>query len=493
MSNDSEVRVTLDPENWDEFRALAHRMVDDALDYLQNVSKRPAWQPMPDHVRGSFFEPVPRESTAPAAVYDDFRRRIMPWTNGNIHPRFWGWVQGSGTPLGMMADMLGAAMNPHVAGFDQPAARVEEQILHWAAELMGYPGSASGLMVTGGSMANILALAVARHAKCGFDIRESGLQSSPDRLLVYGSSETHAWALKGLEFMGMGRNAFRSVPVTADYTMDLMELRKMLRDDLNAGFRPICVIGTAGTVNTGAFDDLEALAVIAREHDLWFHVDGSFGAWTRISPRFASLVAGIEKSDSIGVDFHKWISLPFDCACLLVRDSARHRETFASSASYLTPSKRGVIAGGLPFASLGLDLTRNFKALKVWMQFKTAGVDHLARVIEQNVDDVQYFAERVRNSSEFELLAPAPANVACFRFVGPGLSDAELDQLNTELLLRIQERGIAVPSGTTINGKFALRVANVNHRSTRQDFDALLDAAGTLGKQIELESALAKP
>ena len=488
MNTKPEPRVTLDPENWDEFRSLAHRMVDDALDYLQNVRERPAWQPMPAEVRDSFAAAVPQRGADAAEVYADFKQRIMPYTNGNIHPRFWGWVQGTGTPLGVMADMLASAMNPHMAGFNQAPAFVEAEVLRWIAELMGYPESASGLLVTGGTMANILALAVARHAKSGFDIRQSGLQGGGAKLLVYGSAEIHNWAFKGMEFIGMGREALRTVPVNADYAMDLHALREMLQRDRAAGHRPICLIGTAGTVNTGAFDDLEAMAEMAREHDLWFHVDGAFGAWARISPQYRQLAAGMEKSDSLGLDLHKWISLPFECAGFLVRDSRLHREAFASTASYLTQYERGVMAGGLRFANLGLDLTRGFKALKIWMQFKVHGVEHFARVIEQNIQDVEYLAERIRQSDELELLAPAPLNIVCFRFVRPGLSEGELNQLNTELLLQIQEQGIAVPSATTLNGKFALRVANVNHRSTRSDFDEFLNAVLRLGREIEAGS-----
>ena len=483
-----DTRVTLDPKNWDEFRTLAHQMVDDTVDYLQNVSSRPAWQAMPAEVRNSFSEPVPREGVGAAAAYADFRERILPYPNGSIHPRFWGWVQGTGTPLAMMAEMLAAAMNPHMAGFNQAPALVEKQVVRWIAELMGYPANASGLLVSGGTIANILGLTVARHAKCGFDIRQDGLQGAEKRpkLLVYGSTETHNWVFKGLELMGLGRAAFRSVPVNADYTINLALLREMLQRDKEAGHLPVCVVGTAGTVNTGATDNLESLAEIAREHNTWFHVDGAFGAWTRISEKLKAVVAGMEQADSIGLDLHKWVYLPFECACVLVRDAKLHEAAFASTASYLTMADRGVMAGGIPFANLGIDLTRNFKALKVWMSFKAHGVSHIARVIEQNVDDVQYLVDRIRKSEELELLAPAPLNVACFRYVRSGMADEALGRLNNEILLRIQEQGIAIPSGTTVNGRFAIRVANTNHRSRREDFDVLLEAVLRFGREIAM-------
>jgi aromatic-L-amino-acid/L-tryptophan decarboxylase len=484
MSNRLEHRVTLDPENWEEFRALAHAMIDDTLDYLRDLRERPAWQPMQEGVRSSFDEPLPQKGIGAAAAYRVFKQQVRPYTNGNIHPRFWGWVQGTGTPLGMMAEMLGAAINPHMAGFNQAPASVEHQVVRWIVESMGFPKDASGLMVTGGSLANMIGLAVARHAKSGFDVRQQGVAGADRKLLVYGSVETHNWVNKGLEFMGMGRDAFRAVPVNTDYQIDLSVLREMLQRDKADGHRPICVIGTAGTVNTGAIDDLESLADIAQQHDTWFHVDGAFGAWARISTTLKPLVAGIERADSIGLDLHKWVYLPFDTACVLVRDAAMHRAAFASTASYLAISERGVIAGGLPFANLGIDLTRNFKALKVWMHFKAHGVQQIARVIEQNVEDIRYLVQRVNEAKELELLAPSPLNVVCFRYVRPGLAEDALNRLNQEVLFQLQEQGIAVPSATTFNEKFAIRVANVNHRSRREDFDILVEAVIELGDKL---------
>src|SRR5258708_10510206 len=228
MSNSLDNRVTLDHEDWEEFRALAHTMIDDTLDYLRDLRERPAWQSMPQSVRGSFDGPLPQEGIGPAAAYGDFKERVRPYTNGNIHPRFWGWVQGTGTPLGMMGEMLGAAINPHMAGFDQAPASVEHQVVRWIAELMGFPRDASGLIVTGGSLGEMIGISVARHAKSQFDVRQRGIAGADRRLLVYGSVETHNWVTKGLEFMGMGRDSLRAVPVNANYQIDLTALREML-------------------------------------------------------------------------------------------------------------------------------------------------------------------------------------------------------------------------------------------------------------------------
>lgn len=478
---------TFDPESWERFRALAHRMVDDTLDHLESLRERPAWQPIPAEVRRVFDAPVPREGEGEEAAYEAFVRDVLPYPNGNLHPRFWGWVQGNGTPLGMMADMLAAAMNPHLAGFTQAPALVEAQVVRWLAGLLGFPETASGLLVTGGTMANILGLAVARHAKAGFDVRAEGLQGGGPRLVVYASSEMHGWLGRGVQLLGMGDRAFRRIPVDADFRMDLAALARAVEEDRAAGHRPICVAATAGTVNTGASDDLRAVAEFCRRQGLWFHVDGAFGALAYLSDELRPAVAGLEEADSLGFDLHKWGYLPFECACVLVRGAEAHRAAFAMTASYLAGAERGVISAGLPFADRGVDLTRGFKALKVWMSLRAYGVDKLVRVIEQNVRQARYLAARVEAHPELELLAPVPLNVVCFRYAPAGVPDETLDHVNAEVLLRLQERGIAVPSSTVLRGRFAIRAANVNHRSRREDFDALVEGVAALGAEVRRE------
>lgn len=479
----SEPELTLDPADWEAFRALAHRMVDDTLDSLATLRERAPWQPMPPEVRAALDEPLPRGGEGEQAAYAQFRERIQPYPNGNLHPRFWGWVQGNGTPLGMMADMLAAAMNPHLAGFDQAPAVVEHQVIRWLAELMGFPLDSGGVLVTGGTMANVLGLNVARHARAGWDIRDTGMQGGP-ALTVYASTETHGWVRKSVELMGMGRRALRSVPVDDLDRIDLHALAAAVREDRAAGHRPICVIGTAGTVNTGASDDLDALADFCAAEGLWFHVDGAYGAWAYTSDALRPRVAGMERADSLAFDLHKWGYLPFECACVLVRDAEQHRAAFASAAPYLAQTERGVIAGGLPFADRGIDLTRGFKALKVWMSLKAHGADAITRLVEQNVAQAQHLAARVEASPVLELLMPVQLNVVCFRYAPADLPEVERNAVNQEILIRLQEDGIAVPSGTLVRGRYAIRVANVNHRSRLEDFDVLADAVERIGGEL---------
>jgi aromatic-L-amino-acid/L-tryptophan decarboxylase len=492
MSHDE---LTLDPADWTEFRTLAHRMVDDMITHLASLREQPAWRAMPAAVRDSFSGEVPRAGVGDEGAYDAFVDRVMPYVTGNHHPRFWGWVQGNGTPLAMMAEMLAAGINPHLAGFNQAPALVEHEVIRWLATLMGMPADASGVLVSGGTMANTIGLAVARHAgarAAGWDVKEEGLQydasAAPRAALVfYGSSETHNWARKAAELLGLGHRAFHRIAVDADYRIDMEALAERIAADREAGLQPFCVIGSAGTVNTGATDDLAAIADLCERERLWFHVDGAFGALAHLSQELRPLVDGLERADSLAFDLHKWGSMPFECACILVRDPAMHRATFASSASYIDPMSRGVIAGGLPFAERSLELTRNFKALKVWMSLQANGVDHHARVIEQNVHQARALAAAIDGHPSLELMAPVPLNVVCFRYTAHSMDDERLDSLNEEILLRLQERGLAVPSGTRIGGRYAIRVANVNHRSRTEDFEQLVDDVVQLGDEIVAE------
>ncbi len=482
---------TLDPENWDEMRALAHRMVDDMMTYLQSVRERPVWQPVPAAVKERLHQPLPLEPESASAAYDDFIRDVLPYPMGNIHPRFWGWVMGNGTVLGVLADMLAATMNPNMGGGNHAANLVELQVVDWCKEMLGYPMQASGLLVSGGSMANLLGLAVARNAKAGFDLRRQGLVAAPRRLLFYTSAESHSSVQKGIELLGLGSESLRAIPVDAAYQIDIAALAAAVAEDRAAGHAPVCVIASAGTTNTGAIDDLNRLADLCAAEGMWLHVDGAFGALAALSPALRPLLAGMERADSLAFDLHKWMYLPFEAGCLLVRDAEVHRRTFSLTPLYLAHGgDRGLSAGEVWFSDYGLQLTRGFRALKVWLSLKEHGAAKFGRLIQQNVDQAQYLAALIDASPDLERLAPVRLNVVCFRFRPPGLDETGLNTLNQELLLRLQESGIAAPSSTTLQGRFCLRVANTNHRSRREDFDMLVAAVIRLGHEIVQQDVL---
>jgi glutamate/tyrosine decarboxylase-like PLP-dependent enzyme len=485
---------SLDPENWAAFRSLAHRMVDDMVDHLSSLSEQPAWRQVPAEVEKLLLaEPVPVVGQGEEVVYREFMELVLPYPSGNLHPRFYGWVQGNGIPYANMADLLASAMNPHLAGYWQAPAMVERKVIAWLAELIGFPEGTSGVLESGGTMANVLGLAVARQNRAGFDVRVNGLQQVASPLTVYCSVETHGWIQKGVEMLGIGTHWLRKIPVDADFRMDLEVLAATVDQDLKDGLRPICVVGTAGTVNTGAIDDLEAIADFCQARGLWFHVDGAFGAMAKLSPSLADLVKGVERADSLAVDLHKWMYLPFEIACFLVRDPTAHVATFAFAPSYLASLGRGVTAGGFPFADRGIDLTRNFKALKAWMCVKAYGIEAFAKLIDQNMAQVRHLVDLIAADPRLELLAPVPLNVVCFRYAATTLNETELDALNIEILLRLQETGAVILSSTQIHGKFALRFCNVNHRSKWEDIDFVVAEILRHGKNISEEMTSPEP
>jgi glutamate/tyrosine decarboxylase-like PLP-dependent enzyme len=318
---------------------------------------------------------------------------------------------------------------------------------------------------------------VGRHAKAGFDVRADGLAGGP-QLRVYCSKETHSWLPKAMEVMGEGRAGMRVVGVDSGYRMKVDELREAVRADRAAGMRPVCVVATAGTVNTGATDDLEAIADLCAEEGLWFHVDGAFGALAYWNERLRPLMKGMERADSLAFDLHKWGYMSYDIGCVLVRDEETHRSAFRTAASYLTAMERGPAGGGMRFPDLTPELSRGFRALKAWMSLKVYGVNALAELFEQNVEQARYLAKRIEDSEKLELAAEVPLNIVCFRYKGVG------DEENKEILMRLQEQGIAVPSQTVLEGRFAIRVAITNHRSRREDFDLLVGSVERIGAEV---------
>ncbi len=477
---------TLDPENWDEMRALAHRMVDDAVDYIQHVAERPVWQPVPAATRQRLQSPAPRAPEKPELVYADFKRDILPYPMGNIHPRFWAWYMGSGTFMGAMGDFLAAIMNPNVGGANHVANLVEQQVVGWMRDMLGFPAAASGLLVSGASMANLIGITVARNTHCGYDVRHKGVQAAPGPLTVYASTEVHSCNQKAVETLGLGSHGLRGVPVKSDYTIDLDALQRQIDADRKAGMVPFCVIGNAGTINTGAIDDLNALADLCQREKLWFHVDGAIGAVAVLADNVRSQLAGMERADSVALDLHKWMHVPFEAGCVLVRNEAAHRESFSLTPEYLA---REVDAGGLAsgafwFSDYGLQLTRQFRALKVWMSIKEHGLDRFGRMMQRNVEQAHYLGSLIAAATELEMLAPIGLDIVCFRF-NPGSLDADkLDRLNRDILIQLQERGIAAPSYTTLKGQYCLRVAIANHRSRNEDFAVLVEEVLNIGRQL---------
>lgn len=475
---------SLDPPDWNELRRLGHRMVDEMMTWLETLRDRPVWQRMPDAVRMRFTGPAPRLPQGAQQAYADFMRDVLPYPTGNAHPRFWGWVMGNGTPFAALSEMLAAAMNPNVGGTDHAANLVEAQVLEWCKEITGYARESTGILVSGGSMANLVGLTVARNAMAGFDIRKLGIRAAPRPMTLYASAETHSSVQKAMELLGLGDNAWRRIPVNDRYEVDLAALEAAISEDRAAGRQPFCVVGNAGTVNTGAIDDLAALAALCRREQLWFHVDGAFGAIASLDPEYRARFRGMEQADSLAFDLHKWMYLPYEAGCVLVRHPEAHRATFSLTPGYLAHATRGTAAGDLWFSELGPQLSRGFRALKVWMCIKEHGLDTFAALVRGNIDQARYLASLVEREPELELLAPVPLNIVCYRYRRAGLDEAALNTLNAELLVRLQESGVAVPSNATLRGRYAIRASNTNYRSTREDFDVLVRETLRIGRKL---------
>ena len=439
------------------------------------------WRPAPPEVVREFSRPLPTQPQSLEQVLDDFSTMIRPYATGNLHPLFMGWVHGTGTPAGMIAEMLAAGLNANCGGRNHIALDVERQIASWAAELFGFPAEASGVFVTGTSAANHLALLIARNACLGDQVRRDGLRDAGPQLVAYTSAEAHGCIKQAVEMAGIGSRFLRAIAVDQHGTMRPDLLAAAISADRAHGLQPFLVAATAGTVNTGAFDDLETLADICRREKLWFHVDGAFGALVALCPDLRPLIRGIARADSVAFDFHKWAHVPYDAGFLLVRDPERHRRTFSSPAAYLHRAPSGLAAGEVWPCDLGPDLSRGFRALKTWFTLRVHGADKIGACIAHTCQVAKYLEKRLTEQDLFEIAAPVALNIVCF-----GLRTSPDGELNKAIAIDLQERGVAAPSTTIIGGRAVIRAAIVNHRTTEADIDTLVAALGDSALRVTL-------
>jgi aromatic-L-amino-acid/L-tryptophan decarboxylase len=466
-------QASLDPAEWSELRALGHMMLDGVFNELEGLRQEPVWRPMPDDVRGAWNATLPRAGLPLADVYREYQRLVAPYAVGTRHPRFFGWVHGGGTAVGVLAEMLAAGLNANCGGRDHAPIACERQVIRWAAEILGLPRDSTGLVVTGTSIANLIAVLVARSAAAGVAVRREGVGTT--RLTAYASAAVHLCVARALEIAGLGSQALRLVPCDASGEMNVAALQVAIAADRDRGLSPFLVVGTAGSVDIGAIDDLAQIANVCEEQRLWFHVDAAFGAIAMLSPRLRPLLRGIERADSVAFDFHKWAQVPYDAGCIVVRDGTAHQAAFQHDAAYLRREMRGLAAGRPWPVDLGPELSRGFRALKVWMTIKAYGADRLGDVAERCCALARRLAAAIDAELLLDRMAPVRLNIVCFRF-GPGD-----DELQTTIAADLQEAGDVVLSTTTIKGRTVLRAAVVNHRTDAGDVDAVIRAVLAAG------------
>ncbi|MGB3329808.1 MAG: pyridoxal-dependent decarboxylase [Thermomicrobiales bacterium] len=469
------------PWVWEEarLREVGARAIDLIATHVAGIRETPVFQPVPLEIVEQFLGPAGAPTTGEPVetIFDDIAQRVMTYPFGNGHPRFYAWVNPPSTPIGIFGDAIAAAINPSVAGGNHAATYVEHQVLNWGKDLVGFPREAGGLLVSGGSMASLNGLAVARNAKAGFDVRAEGMAAAPQPLAVYVSPEGHSAIQKAVELLGIGRKHLRSVPIDAQRRMQVPALEQMIAEDRAAGLRPIAIVGNAGSAGTGVIDNLDALADVAAREGLWFHVDGAYGAPAILSAEYRDALAPLARADSVALDPHKWLYVPVEAGMVLVKDAEAMRRTFSLVPDYLPTGATPTGVNGLPwFSEYGSQQSRGFRALKVWMALRYHGLDGYRAAIEHDLAQARHLASLVTASDDFELLAPPSLSIVCFRATAPGhdLDDAALNDLNRAALDDVQLGGEAFLSGTMVDGHFALRACIVNPRSTLADIDALI-------------------
>jgi glutamate/tyrosine decarboxylase-like PLP-dependent enzyme len=461
----------------DEFRQLGYRAVDLLADQLAALPDAPARRPVPPALREQMLgQTLPADGHDPADVLETFASDVLPYPMGNISPRFFAWVNSPAAPLGILAEMLAAGLNSSVAGGDHAATYVEHAVLSWLKALMTYPPDSGALLTSGGSMANLTGLAVMRHVKTQGSIRQKGLQHEAAPMVVYTSTQGHSCIQKAIELLGLGSDYLRKIPVDSDYRFDVEKLKEQIAADRDAGLNPVCVAASAGTVNTGTVDPLDALADLCAEEGLWFHVDGAYGGVGILAEQTAGLYKGIERADSLAIDPHKWLYIPVECGCAFVRDAQAMRDTFSLVPPYLRDDT------ALPwFSEFGIQQTRGFRALKLWMVMQQVGEHGYRELITRDIALARTLQARIRSREDFELVAAGQLSVTCFRYAPAGVSD--LNAVNRQLLESIQQEGQVFLTSTELNGQTVLRACIVNFRTTEADLDMLLNVIAEAGQR----------
>ncbi len=467
----------IEPWNAVDIRAVGRQVVELIAEQLTGLRERPVYRPVPpDEASVLASGSLGDEPADPSDLLDMFRERIAPYPLGNNDGRFWAWVCSPANVMAVFGEALAAAMNPHCDVGNHAAVHLERQVLGWFRDLVGFPIDSGGIIVSGGTMANLTGLAAARHARAGFNDRELGLAGGPP-LRVYVSDQGHSCIRKAIELMGIGSANLRVVPTDEAFRLSVPALEAMVAEDRRAGHRPIAVVASAGSTNTGSIDPLDDIARLCRREDLWFHVDGAYGAPAIMTDRYRDALAGLALADSVAIDPHKWLQIPVEAGVALVRDQAVLRDTFSLVPAYLrADGGSDGVEGPVSFSEFGLQQTRGFRALKIWFGLQELGRARIVRLIDQNCRLAERLHAQVVSAADMEPLAPPSLSVVCFRVVPPGLrgDEAALETLNRAVVERIQLGGQFFVAKTVVRDRTAIRICIVNGGARPSDVAALL-------------------
>ena len=478
------------------FRALGHRLVEQLADFLESVpGRRVNTDESPSAVREALdlTGALPEQGSDPGPLLEQTAQLLFDHSLLNGHPRFFGYITASPAPIGMLAEFLAAAVNPNVGAWTlSPAAtEIERQAVRWIAELIGFPPACGGLLVSGGNMANFVCFLAARAAQADWNVREQGLAGGRGRQLrVYASNETHTWIQKAADLSGFGTASIRWIATDADLRMDVAALRRQIEADVASGDLPFMVVGTAGSVSTGAVDSLPDIAAVCRDHGLWFHVDGAYGGFAAAVPGASAALRGLTEADSIAIDPHKWLYAPLEAGCALVRDPEKLRAAFAYHPPYYHFDEAAT-----NFVDYGPQNSRGFRALKIWLALRQVGAAGYRRMISDDIRLSKAMADAVARNPELELMTQ-DLSITTFRYVpvdlrsrvGDEAVEAHLDSLNRELLDRMQRGGEAFVSNAVIGGRYVLRACIVNFHTNLDDVEAVPAVAVRLGRALDVQT-----
>ena len=492
--------IDLDPAT---FREMGHRTIDEIADYYETLEDRPVFSgETPEDVADRFDDPVPENGEEAGAILDRWSEDILPAATHNTSPRYFGFVMGSGTMIGVLADALAASVNMNTGGWKPApsATEVERRTIRWLAEMIGYDPDCGGLFTSGGSMANLTAILAGLRETAEYDTKTAGLQSGEreGQFTIYmADHEGHSSIFRVAEILGLGSDAVRLVPSNEDFTMDVDALEKCLDEDRAAGDIPFCVVAQVGSINVGAIDPLEDIARVCEERDIWFHADGACGAFGAILPEKQDQYRGLERADSITLDPHKWLYVPYECGCVLVRDQEHLARAFAMHAAYLEGTLPTAYEG-LDYYELGPQMSRGFRALKVWMSLKHFGVDGYRTLLGRNVACTEHLDTLVRGDPDFEALHEPNLYIYSFRYAPEDLREAlaadsasqsaieeYLDELNQRIADEIRESGFAFIMTTAIHDRTVLRLSICSHRTRESDIEAVFDRLGAIGDRLD--------